>query len=89
MSFTTIAGGTPRLKIRPAIAPSALAKPALSKSTNLSARVPLKKKIHEQIEQKKALADMIVGSGEQWLTELNLDQLRQLLTLDKERMITL
>ncbi|QEQ01418.1 DEAD/DEAH box helicase [Thermosynechococcus sp. CL-1] len=49
----------------------------------------LEEKIHEQIEQKKALADMIVGSGEQWLTELNLDQLRQLLTLDKERVITL
>ncbi|AHB88253.1 helicase SNF2 family [Thermosynechococcus sp. NK55a] len=49
----------------------------------------LEEKIHEQIEQKKALAEMIVGSGEHWLTELNLDQLRQLLTLDKERLITL
>ncbi|QLL29433.1 DEAD/DEAH box helicase [Thermosynechococcus sichuanensis E542] len=49
----------------------------------------LEEKIHEQIEQKKALAEMIVGSGEHWLTELNLDQLRQLLTLDKERVMTL
>ncbi|MFN4279919.1 DEAD/DEAH box helicase [Thermosynechococcus sp.] len=49
----------------------------------------LEEKIHDQIEQKKALAEMIVSSGEHWLTELNLDQLRQLLTLDQERVMTL
>ncbi|MFN3678490.1 DEAD/DEAH box helicase [Thermosynechococcus sp.] len=49
----------------------------------------LEEKIHEQIERKKALTETIVGSGEQWLTELDLDQLRQLLTLDAERVMTL
>lgn len=49
----------------------------------------LEEKIHEQIEQKKILAETVVGSGEQWLTELNLDQLRQLLTLDKDRVVPL
>lgn len=49
----------------------------------------LEEKIHEQIERKKALADMIVGTGEQWLTELDLDQLRQLLTLDHQRVMAI
>ncbi|XFA72008.1 DEAD/DEAH box helicase [Thermosynechococcaceae cyanobacterium Okahandja] len=49
----------------------------------------LEEKIHEQIERKKTLAEMIVGSGEDWLTELNLDQLRQLLTLDHQRVMAI
>ncbi len=49
----------------------------------------LEEKIHEQIERKKTLAEMIVGSGEQWLTELDLDQLRQLLTLDQQRLMAI
>jgi hypothetical protein len=33
------------------------------------------------IEQKTELASQIIGSGEQWLTELNTAQLRDLLAL--------
>jgi SNF2 family DNA or RNA helicase len=33
------------------------------------------------IEQKTELASQIIGSGEQWLTELNTSQLRDLLSL--------
>ena len=33
------------------------------------------------IESKIALAENIIGSGEQWLTELNTDQLREVLAL--------
>ena len=37
--------------------------------------------IDEMIESKKALAEAVVGSGEQWLTELSTDDLRDLVRL--------
>ena len=37
--------------------------------------------IDQMIESKIALAENIIGSGEQWLTELNTDQLREVLAL--------
>jgi SNF2 family DNA or RNA helicase len=47
----------------------------------------LEEKIHEQIESKKALAEQVVGTGENWLTELDTDQLRSLLLLDRNAVI--
>ncbi len=47
----------------------------------------LEERIHEQIESKKALAEQVVGAGENWLTELNTDQLRTLLLLDRNAVI--
>ncbi len=47
----------------------------------------LEEKIHEMIESKKALAEQVVGAGEQWLTELDTDQLRNLLLLDRNAVI--
>lgn len=47
----------------------------------------LEERIHELIESKKALAEQIVGTGENWLTELNSDQLRNLLLLDRSAVI--
>ena len=44
----------------------------------------LEERINEMIESKQALAEAIVGSGEEWLTELNNDELRQLLMLRRE-----
>lgn len=44
----------------------------------------LEDRIHAIVEGKQNLADTIVGSGEQWLTELSTDQLRDLLTLRRE-----
>jgi SNF2 family DNA or RNA helicase len=44
----------------------------------------LEDRIHEIIENKQALAESIVGSGENWLTELDTDQLRELLTLRQD-----
>ncbi|MDQ3249436.1 MAG: DEAD/DEAH box helicase, partial [Chloroflexota bacterium] len=44
----------------------------------------LEERIHAMIESKQALAASIIGSGEQWLTELNTDQLRDLLLLRRE-----
>lgn len=43
----------------------------------------LEEKIHDQIERKKALAEQVVGAGEQWLTELDTEHLRDLLLLDR------
>ena len=37
--------------------------------------------IDELIESKKELAQMVLGSGEQWLTELSTDDLRSLVSL--------
>ncbi|MBK8049514.1 MAG: DEAD/DEAH box helicase [Anaerolineales bacterium] len=44
----------------------------------------LEERIHEIIESKQALAESIVGSGENWLAELGTDELRELLTLRRE-----
>ncbi len=44
----------------------------------------LEERINEMIESKQALAQSIVGSGEDWLTELDNDQLRDLLSLRSE-----
>jgi SNF2 family DNA or RNA helicase len=47
----------------------------------------LEEKIHDMIESKKALAEQVVGAGENWLTELDTDQLRQLLVLERNAVI--
>lgn len=40
--------------------------------------------IDDMIESKKALAESVVGSGENWLTELSTDELRDLVRLRRE-----
>ncbi|MCS6815114.1 MAG: helicase-related protein, partial [Cyanobacteria bacterium] len=47
----------------------------------------LEEKIHDLIESKKVLAEQVVGTGENWLTELDTDQLRELLLLDRSAVI--
>ncbi|MBD2665045.1 helicase domain protein [Richelia sinica FACHB-800] len=47
----------------------------------------LEEKIHDMIESKKQLAEQVVGAGEEWLTELDTDQLRNLLLLDRDAVI--
>jgi superfamily II DNA or RNA helicase len=42
----------------------------------------LEEKIDEMIERKKALAASVVGTGEDWVTDLSTDQLRELFALD-------
>ncbi len=44
----------------------------------------LEEKIDAMIEQKKALAQAIVGSGENWLTEMSTNDLRDLVHLHRE-----
>jgi SNF2 family DNA or RNA helicase len=44
----------------------------------------LEERIDAMIEEKKALADRIVGTGESWLTELSTDDLRAVLTLSPD-----
>jgi SNF2 family DNA or RNA helicase len=43
----------------------------------------LEEKIDEMIEEKKALADLVVTDGEGWLTELSTRDLRRLFTLSE------
>ena len=38
-------------------------------------------RIDQMIQSKKELANLTVGSGENWITELNNDQLRDLFSL--------
>jgi SNF2 family DNA or RNA helicase len=47
----------------------------------------LEEKIHDLIESKKALAEQVVSAGEDWLTALDTDQLRNLLILDRDSII--
>ena len=42
----------------------------------------LEERIDEMIERKKALASSVVGTGEDWISDLTTDQLRELFTLD-------
>ncbi|HEY3345883.1 MAG TPA: DEAD/DEAH box helicase [Anaerolineaceae bacterium] len=44
----------------------------------------LEEMIDDMIESKKGLAQAVVGSGENWLTELSTDELRELVTLRRE-----
>jgi SNF2 family DNA or RNA helicase len=44
----------------------------------------LEERINDILESKQALADSIVGSGENWLTELDTDELREILMLRHE-----
>ena len=44
----------------------------------------LEERIDRLIEDKKNLADRIIGGGESWLTELSTDQLRDLFALNRE-----
>ena len=47
----------------------------------------LEEKINAIIESKKELAEQTVDAGEQWLTELDTNQLRNLLLLDRDAII--
>jgi SNF2 family DNA or RNA helicase len=40
--------------------------------------------VDDMIESKKALADQVVGSGEDWLTEISTNDLREMVTLRRE-----
>ena len=44
----------------------------------------LEERIDQMIEQKKELAESIVGVGEGWLTEMSTDQLKQVFALSRE-----
>ena len=47
----------------------------------------LEERINATLESKMQLAEQTVDSGENWLTELDTDQLRNLLLLDRDRVI--
>ena len=44
----------------------------------------LEERIHQMIERKKALADLVISDGEGWLTELSTGELRELFALGGE-----
>ncbi len=46
----------------------------------------LEERIDEMIEQKKALAESVVGSDEAWITELSNQEVREMVTLRREAM---
>ncbi len=47
----------------------------------------LEEKINDILESKKQLAEQTINNGEDWLTELDTDQLRNLLTLDRNAVL--
>ena len=47
----------------------------------------LEEKIDKMLEDKKELADRIIGAGENWITEMSNDKLREVLTLSSEATI--
>jgi SNF2 family DNA or RNA helicase len=47
----------------------------------------LEERIDRMIEQKKELAESIVGTGEGWLTEMSTDQLKRVFALSREAVV--
>ncbi len=47
----------------------------------------LEERIHDMIEGKKALAEQVIGTGENWLGDLDTNQLRELLLLDRSTIL--
>ncbi|MDP2935475.1 MAG: DEAD/DEAH box helicase [Dehalococcoidia bacterium] len=47
----------------------------------------LEERIDQLMEQKKDLAESVMGAGEGWLTEMSTDQLRHLLALSREAVV--
>ncbi|MNN87703.1 hypothetical protein D3C81_2052920 [compost metagenome] len=47
----------------------------------------LEERIDELIERKRSLSEQVVGSGEQWLTEMSDDELRNLIALQSGSII--
>ena len=48
----------------------------------------IEERIDQLIAEKKDLAEQIVGSGEAWLTELDTAQLRELVALTADAVVT-
>jgi len=46
----------------------------------------LEERIDQMIEQKKELAESVIGAGENWITELSTDDLREIFALSKDAM---
>jgi SNF2 family DNA or RNA helicase len=44
----------------------------------------LEEKIDQMIDQKRELSELIIGSGEAWLTELSTDQIRDMVALSAD-----
>ena len=44
----------------------------------------LEERIQEMLELKRDVANTLLGAGESWITELNNDELRRLLILDRQ-----
>lgn len=44
----------------------------------------LEERIQQMLERKREVADNLLAAGENWITELNNDELRRLLTLDRQ-----
>jgi SNF2 family DNA or RNA helicase len=44
----------------------------------------LEERIQAMLEQKREVANTLLGAGESWLTELSNDELRRLVTLDRK-----
>jgi SNF2 family DNA or RNA helicase len=47
----------------------------------------LEEKIDQLLDKKAALAHLVVGSGDDWLTEMSFQQLRELITLSPEAIV--
>uniref|UniRef100_UPI0033423646 C-terminal helicase domain-containing protein n=1 Tax=Prochlorothrix hollandica TaxID=1223 RepID=UPI0033423646 len=47
----------------------------------------LEERIHDLMESKKELAEQVIGEGENWLSNLDTNQLRDLLLLDRNAVV--
>jgi hypothetical protein len=65
--------------------PSDRADPAVTVHRLVTAGT-LEERIAELLERKRALADAVVGSGEAWVTELDDDELRELVALSSDHL---
>ena len=87
MCSTSIAGGTLRWKIRRRIGRFGLGRKKNVFVHKFVAIGTLEERIDEMIEDKKKLAGAIVGSDESWLTELDNDAFKKLISLNKSAIL--
>ena len=84
MSFTLIVGGIPAVENQATDRAFRIGQQRNVQVHKFVVAGTLEERIHGIIESKQALAESIVGSGESWLTELETEELRELLTLRQE-----
>lgn len=82
MSFTLTAGGTQQSRTKPPTEPYRIGQTKDVQVRKLVCDGTIEERIDDIIAHKSTMSDLVVGTGETWLTELDDDQLQELFRLE-------